>query len=249
MSSPIIKACGLQLVTALACTPAYSAQPAHDDVALRARLTARYPGTLFGDIRATPLPGIWLVQLGAQSAYVAADGRHFLFGHLVDMDTQTDLSAAPPPVSPVPPTADGPDFAVLPLADAIRTVRGNGSRQVAVFADPDCPYCRHLEQALDRVPDVTVYTFLLPLASLHPTAPARAQSIWCAPDRSAAWRDAVHGQALAPATCANPLARIAAFAAAHGIDGTPYLVFANGQRAIGALDSAAIERHLQPVSE
>ncbi len=241
MSSSILTAVGLQLVTALACTPAYSTEPAHDVAGLREILVLRYPGTVFGDIKPTPLPGIWQIQLGAQPAYVAADGRHFLFGHLVDMETQTDLS-----VITAPPRPEGatPDFYSLPLGDAFKTVRGKGTRRVAVFADPECHYCRQLENELDKLDDVTVYTFLLPLAVLHPKAPDIAQSVWCAPDPATAWRKAVRGEPLAAATCPTPLQRIAAFAAAHGIEGTPYIVFENGKHAIGALDVAALERHL-----
>lgn len=242
MSSSLIKSVSLQLVTALACTPAYSTEPQHDDAALRAILVQRYPGTTFGDIRPTPLPGIWQIQLGAQPAYVAADGRHFLFGHLVDMETQTDLSAtAPAP----PPASTQPDFYSLPLGDAFKTVRGKGTRRMAVFADPECHYCRQLETELDKLDDVTVYTFLLPLAALHPAAPAIAESVWCAEDPSAAWRQALRGERPATRTCPHPLVRIARFAAEHGIDGTPYIVFENGKHAVGALSHADLERHLR----
>lgn len=247
MSSSIIKSVGLQLVTALACTPAYSTPPQHDDAALRALLVQRYPGTTFGDIKPTPLPGIWQIQLGAQPAYVAADGRHFLFGHLVDMETQTDLSvpgAGPPqPAEPHQPVA-APDFYSLPLGNAFKTVRGKGTRRMAVFADPECHYCRQLEASLDKLDDVTVYTFLLPLAVLHPGAPAIAESVWCAADPAAAWRQVMRGEPIATASCTHPLQRIARFAAEHAIEGTPYIVFENGKHAIGALDHAALEQYL-----
>ncbi|MBB3221707.1 DsbC family protein [Pseudoduganella umbonata] len=242
MSSSLIKSVSLQLVTALACTPAYSAEPQHDHAALRALLVQRYPGTTFGDIKATPLPGIWQIQLGAQPAYVAADGRHFLFGHLVDMETQTDLSVGAP-APPVPSTQ--PDFYSLPLGDAFKTVRGKGTRRMAVFADPECHYCRQLEAELDKLDNVTVYTFLLPLAALHPDAPAIAESVWCADDPQAAWRQALRGDRPPAKTCAHPLARIASFAEHHGIAGTPYIVFENGKHAVGTLNHAELERHLR----
>jgi thiol:disulfide interchange protein DsbC len=35
------------------------------------------------------------------------------------------------------------DFNALPLADAMKDVRGRGSRvTLAIFSDPDCPYCQ-----------------------------------------------------------------------------------------------------------
>ncbi|SAL07375.1 thiol:disulfide interchange protein DsbC [Caballeronia arationis] len=73
------------------------------------------------------------------------------------------------------------DFASLPFSHAIKTVHGNGSRKLAVFADPYCPYCRTLEHRLSELSNVTIYTFLFrssqPIRSrwqlqsgVHPTA-------------------------------------------------------------------------------
>jgi hypothetical protein len=120
--------------------------------------------------------------MGRNLAYVGSDARYFLFGHLYDMREQRDLTADRLEA------ARRIDFASLPLADAITTVRGDGSRVLAVFSDPDCPYCRKLEQELAKLDNVTVHTFLYPLGELHPEARQRAIAVWCAPDRAAAWK-------------------------------------------------------------
>jgi hypothetical protein len=58
------------------------------------------------------------------------------------------------------------DFNGLPLEHAIKTVRGDGARQLAVFSDPDCPYCLVLErETLSKIDNVTIYTFLYPAAA------------------------------------------------------------------------------------
>ena len=147
---------------------------------LPAQLARLYPATHFGAIKATAWPGVFEIAMGANLAYVDATGQYFMFGHLYDMQGQTDLTAAHED------TAGRVDFSRLPLADALRDVRGNGQRVLALFSDPDCPYCRRLEIALKGLTDVTLYTFLTPLAALHPEAPAKAIAIWCAPDRLAA---------------------------------------------------------------
>jgi thiol:disulfide interchange protein DsbC len=67
-------------------------------------------------------------------------------------------------------------FDTLPLADAIKTVRGKGERVIAVFSDPDCPFCRRLETELDKLDNVTLYTFLYPLEGLHPEAKGTRRS-------------------------------------------------------------------------
>jgi thiol:disulfide interchange protein DsbC len=85
------------------------------------------------------------------------------------------------------PASPAVDFASLPLQHAIKSVHGQGRRTLAVFSDPDCPYCKKLEQELAKVDDVTVYTFLMPLEQLHPDSRAKADAVWCSKDRSAAW--------------------------------------------------------------
>ena len=53
------------------------------------------------------------------------------------------------------------DLAKLPLADAIKTVLGNGERKLYVFSDPGCAYCRRLEAELAKLKDTTIYTFVV----------------------------------------------------------------------------------------
>ena len=94
------------------------------------RLQALYPSTRFGEIRPTPWPGVFEVAMGANLAYVDASGQYFLFGHLYDMKAQRDLTAERKD------TLARIDFNALPLADAIKDVRGRGSRALAIFSDP-----------------------------------------------------------------------------------------------------------------
>ncbi|MPQ55134.1 DsbC family protein [Duganella sp. FT27W] len=220
------------------------------ETAMRQLLSQRYPSTTFGAIARTPVPGLWEVWIGSNVAYMTDEGRHFIFGHLYDMQTQTDLTAASKEGALRQEKQDRPrlTFQDLPLADAIKTVRGSGARQLAVFSDPHCPYCRQLEQELAKLDNVTVYTFLFPLASLHPQATAVAKAIWCHADRAAAWRQFNQtGKASKLPTsvaCATPIARNVALAERSGISGTPYILFGNGGSAAGAMSAAELEERL-----
>ena len=77
-------------------------------------------------------------------------------------------------------------FEQLPLRDAIVTVNGKGSRALAVFSDPNCPYCKRLERELAQLPDVRLYTFLIPV--LGPDSELKSRRIWCAAQPQASWR-------------------------------------------------------------
>jgi thiol:disulfide interchange protein DsbC len=217
-------------------------------VAMRQVLQQRYPNTRFGEIARTPLPGVWEVWMGANVAYVTDEGRHFIFGHLYDMQTQTDLTASKQDAINARLAAQRPQvkFSDLPLEDAIKVVRGNGERKIAVFSDPDCPYCRKLESQLGKLDNVTIYTFLYPIEALHPEATTVSESIWCAKDRATAWKKYMSTGRLEAKTtrCDSPIARNIELAGRAGIQGTPFLFFANGEKAAGALDLASLERHI-----
>lgn len=204
------------------------------------RLQALYPSTRFGAINPTPWPGVFEVVMGANLAYVDESGQYFLFGHLYDMKSQRDLTAErKDSISTI-------DFDALPLADAMKEVRGNGARVLAIFSDPDCPYCQKLESDIRDLTNVTIYTFLMPLVSLHPAAHTKAVSIWCATDRTAAWHAMMwRGEAVPQAECPHPVDRNVALGERLGINGTPTLIALDGRMLPGAASKEQIEAWLQ----
>lgn len=222
-------------------------------IALRQALQQRYPNTKFGEIQKTPMTGIWEVWMGNNVAYVTDEGRHFIFGHMYDMQTQTDLTAAKLEVQGVKSSSAKIkiDFNDLPFDDAIKVVRGTGERKIAVFSDPDCPYCRRLDGELDKLKDVTIYTFLFPLTSIHPEATSKAEQIWCSKDPALAWSQFMKSGKLNKRTnaCKTPIERNIELATKAGVQGTPFILFANGERAAGALDVASLERRLSVKKE
>lgn len=223
-----------------ACTLPVAAQTAAPTpTSIAERLQALYPGTRFGAVNTTPWPGVFEVVMGANLAYVDASGQYFLFGHLYDMQTQRDLTVERKD------TLARVDFAALPLADAVKEVRGIGTRTLAIFSDPDCPYCRRLEAEIKNLSDVTLYTFLMPIASLHPEARSKAIAVWCARDRVEAWHALMWRDEKIPVKeCAHPVDRNVALGERLGISGTPTLVAADGRVLPGAASLAQIEAWL-----
>lgn len=204
-------------------------------------LKTRYPSTTFTAVKDSGLAGIYEVYMGRNIAYTDSTGQLFLFGHLFDMAAQRDLTAERLDV------ANRLDFNALPLKDAIKTVRGDGHKIVAVFSDPDCPYCKRLEHELATVNDITVYTFLMPLEQLHPQAKSKAVAVWCAQDREQAWSLLMlQGKPAKSASCDNPIDRNIALAAGYGIQGTPTLVSGDGRLKGGVLTSEEISAWLEP---
>ncbi len=139
-------------------------------------------------------------------------------------------------------------FGDLPLEAAIKVVKGNGKRVMAVFEDPNCPYCRKLHETLRGMNDVTIYTFQLNIVSEG--SEARSRAIWCAPDPARAWLDWMESSKEpppAPANCKAPHERVLALGKQLHIVGTPTIYFANGTRTGSAFDLKSLEARLGAV--
>jgi len=219
--------------------------PAHAQAAehaqLRSELTKRMPGIRIGEIRELPERGLYeVVANGLNIFYTNARGDIALMGELVDLTTGRSLTKER--VAQLRTV----DFAKLPLELAIKSVKGNGSRRLAIFSDPDCPHCQQLERELTAVTDVTIYTFLLPIPSIHPDATRKAERVWCSKDRARAWDELMlAGREPAQAEpCATPIRDIAQLADRLHISGTPGIVFGNGRIVPGAIPRMQIEQML-----
>jgi thiol:disulfide interchange protein DsbC len=212
---------------------------------IKKTIESRFPGAHVLEVQPAAIPGIYEVFMGDQIVYADASGDYLLMGPLVDTQTRTNLTEARLN------DYGKIDFKTLPLDRAIKVVKGNGSRQFAIFSDPDCPFCQQLEKSLLSVNDMTMYVFLYPIASLHPQATAKAHAIWCAKDRVGAWSQWMHEKKLPPtATCAgDPIDELQQLGNRLRINSTPTLFFANGRRVAGAIPEKEIERLLASPSD
>lgn len=207
---------------------------------LKQTLQQRFPDIRILDVQPTPA-GLYEIFTGDSIAYATATGDYVILGSMLDTRTKRDLTALSMDAH------NAIDFASLPTAQAIKLVKGNGKRQLAVFADPDCPYCQQLEKELASVSDVTVYTYLYPLANLHPNAPEKAHAIWCSANRSETWTHWMvnHEPAKPQASCsADPLKDLQALGEKLHINSTPTLFLANGKRISGMLTAQELEKAL-----
>jgi thiol:disulfide interchange protein DsbC len=201
-------------------------------------LRKKLPGTTFTEVTKSPLDGVFMVRMGRNIAYTDATGRHFLFGHLYDMDTREDLTAQALQQAPAI------RWEALPLKDAIQF--GSGSLKLAVFSDPDCPFCRQLELQLIQLKGVEIHVFLFPIEGLHKGATEIAQHIWCAPNRAKAWHEyTLNNKRPARKNCPHPVARTLALADKLGLNSTPTLISGDGRVVSGAASAQEIMQWLR----
>lgn len=205
---------------------------------IRADLRKKFPEAQIEAVRKSGYGGLLEVTGGGEIFYTDEKTTFLLLGSLVDTKSRENVTEARMrKLSAI-------KFDSLPLESAIKIVRGNGSRRIAIFADPNCGYCKRFERELVNVPDITVYTFLYPI--LSPDSTEKSKAVWCAADRSKAWMDLMikDTQPAGPANCDTPIDKILAFGRDKRITGTPTIFFEDGERVPGAIPMATFEKRL-----
>jgi thiol:disulfide interchange protein DsbC len=225
--------------TALGEAPAGA--PAKGEAAtIKKLLEQKFEGVSIGNISKTPYFGLYEVQFDEQLVYTDAKVTYVFVGNVYDAATKKNMTEAKQrEYSRVA-------FNSLPLDLAFKKVKGNGQRKLAVFSDPDCPFCARLENELKNIDNVTIYTFLYPIDQLHPDAARKARMIWCAPDKVKAW-DAFFESGALPkndGSCDNPVAATNALGQKMRVTATPTLVFADGSVIPGALPAQRLETEI-----
>jgi thiol:disulfide interchange protein DsbC len=209
------------------------------EAAIRKSLHERVPQMgKIDEVSKTRMPGLFEVRVGGDLYYSDAEGNFLFQGQLLDTKAQRNLTAERlEKLSAI-------DFAALPVKDAFTMVRGNGKRKMAVFEDPNCPYCKQFERELKKVDNVTVYMFLYPI--LGQDSADKSRNIWCAREKAKAWEDWMVRDHPAPtANCdTGALARNMELGRKLKITGTPTVVFTDGSRVPGAIGAPQIEKLL-----
>ncbi len=142
-------------------------------------------------------------------------------------------------------------FEDLPLASAFKIVRGKGTRQVAYFTDPNCPYCRQIEREMQQLDDLTIHVFLYPILNLQ-DSPVKSRNVWCSADRAKAWNDLMFNgvqPVAAPTSCSTPIERNIALGRKMRINSVPTLVLANGERVPGMRPAAALKQMIEEAAK
>jgi len=215
-------------------------QDARNDTSARIQkiLQARIPKITIEKVQPSQWPWLYEVITDAELFYTDETGDYLFYGKVMDTRTREDLTGKRWNA------LMAVDFSSLPLNLALKQVKGDGSRKVVVFADPDCPFCVRFEHTLQEVTNVTVYTFLFPLDSLHPNATEKSKRIWCSKDRQSTWAAWMLTKKELPAAndCnTDGLNTLVKLGEKMKVSGTPTLIFEDGHRVPGALDKEQLE--------
>lgn len=193
-------------------------------------------GAKVDSVTKTPYSGLFEVRTGGDIIYTDEKAKYLFVGRVVDTQTYHDYTKERvEEISRI-------KFSDLPLDSAMKVVKGDGKRVIAVFEDPNCGYCKRFRHTLQEVNNVTVYTFMYNI--LAEDSAVKSKNVWCSAEPSKAWDDwMLNGKAAAtaPANCSNPNEKVLALGKKLRISGTPTIFFTDGSRIPGAIDAAALE--------
>jgi thiol:disulfide interchange protein DsbC len=213
------------------------------DAEIRQAVQDLAPGAKVTQISKTGVQGMMEVTLdgdqGPMVVYADEKGQFLLVGDLLDVKGKRNLTRERMnKLTEV-------KWDSLPLKDAIKVVKGNGQRKLAVFSDPDCPYCKKAEAEFAKLDNVTIYVFLYPLA-FHQDAARKARLVWCSKDRAQAWLDLMLKGKVpeGKGDCDNPVDGNLALGTKLRVEGTPAMFLANGKRIPGYVPAAKLEAML-----
>jgi thiol:disulfide interchange protein DsbC len=221
-------------------TPATSAASAAEDN-VKKQFIERFGAVGVDGVTRTPY-GLYEIRIGSNLIYTDEKVSFVLDGNLIDAATKKNVTQERIE------KLLAVNFDDLPLKLAVKQVRGNGSRRMALFEDPNCGYCKQLRHSMQGIDNVTIYTFLYPI--LAADSASRSRDVWCSPDKAKAWEDwMLNGKAPATGNCDAPLQAVLALGKKLQVTGTPTIFFGDNTRVGGAIPADQLRAKLDSMSK
>jgi len=127
----------LRSLTLLALAAVLAVPAVAQEAVIRKNLAERLPDfPKVDEVSKTPIPGLWELRIGNEVFYSDEQGNHLIQGTV--FDTRTKVNVTEQRLDKL----NAIDFDKLPFKDAMVVKQGSGARRLAVFADPNCGYCK-----------------------------------------------------------------------------------------------------------
>jgi thiol:disulfide interchange protein DsbC len=225
-----------------------SASAQANEAQIRKALEPKLGGAKIEGVQPAPVSGLWEVRVrtdrGLRILYTDPAAVYVIDGSIHDLRNNRDLTEERLR------KLNAIKFESLPLDLAVKVQRGSGKRVLAMFSDPYCPACRNFERVLAQMDDITIYVFMYPV--IRPENADHSRAVWCSTDRAKAWLELAAAPRPkvpdAPASCANPVDRLLEVGQKLGVNSTPTLFFANGERMAGGLRPEDLKEMLDRVA-
>jgi thiol:disulfide interchange protein DsbC len=206
-------------------------------------LASRLNGVEVKDIGDSPVPGVYEVAVGANVAYVTADGKYIIRGDIYDAETSANV------------TEDTRARARVAMLDSVdpasmivfKPADGNVKHKITIFTDIDCGYCRQFHREIDKVTalGIEVHYLFYPRTGPNTESWAKADQVWCAANHNAALtRAKLGGEIPEVAACDTPVESHYELGRQIGVRGTPAVFSESGELIGGYLPPATLAQVL-----
>lgn len=221
--------------------------PANIATQLRASLKQSLPQLPVDQVNTSQISGFYEIISGRKVFYVDSSGRYAMLGNLVDLSAKKSLTEEKVK------SLTFVDWNKLPTNIAIVKIIGSGQRKIAIFTDPDCPFCKRLDaDILTKQKNLTIYYFLFPMA-MHANAENDSKKIICAENPDLAYIDWMVNDKKLPIQ--NDCKRVANLEQMKkvgsqivGIEATPTIILPNGQIISGLIPADYLDKLITDTS-
>jgi len=214
---------------------------------LKTQLEQAFPGIKVESIAAGPVPYLYEVKTQGDVLFATTDGELLFVGELLSLQNANKNYTEQ--------ARSGERLALLKMLspkDTINFEAKNPKYTITVFTDTDCGYCRKFHEQIQAMNElgIAVRYAAFPRAGLQSKTFETMQTIWCAPDKNAAYTSAAQGQTLAKQSCATQSVQNQyQLGQKLGIRGTPALILEDGALIPGYMPAeglkAMLDQHFQ----
>lgn len=186
------------------------------------------PGLTVVDVRQAPVKSLWQIEVDAGEGKRGPIFLDFSKKNLLIVQQIIPIESVgkPAPERKI-------NFSKLPLKQALVMGSKKPKKKIALFTDPDCPYCRKLHEEMKKVlsvrKDIAFYVFLRPLP-MHKDAFKKSEAILCEKSLTIL-DDAMAGKPISDPSCSTAKAQVEkniALAESLEFRGTPAMVREDG---------------------
>ena len=202
------------------------------------------PDFEFGEVKKTPLEGIYQTQVaGGPIIYIVESGEYFFAGDLYKVEENDIVNLAERAMD----ETREQQLSSLSTGDMIVFAPENPRAYVYVFTDVDCYYCQKLHQEVPALNDMGIEVRYLayPRAGVGSPSYRKIASAWCAKDPNESLTRLKAGETIPDNVCdPNPVAEQFKLGGTLGVTGTPALVTAEGRLVPGYLPADKLVKEL-----
>ena len=236
--------CLLALVATTALGDESAGADAAAQAAIKAAIVKKFPDISVDAVRPSPMKGIYEVVMGADTAYVSADGKFLIAGDMYEIDTRTNVTEAGRQKTRVE------ALAKLDEREMIVFKPQAVKHTITVFTDVDCGYCRKLHSEVKQLTDLGIKVRYLAYPRAGPGTEdwRKMEAVWCSKDRNNAITEAKAGHEVKAPQCSAPVAKQFKLGEQMGVRGTPAIFTASGDYIGGYLAPGQMLKELDRLS-